>query len=81
LVAVFVSVSIAPSVVARAPRPHEEVPGDGEGVGGYRDAEPSSGKGADEPPAVPPWVEAPNMHYVDFCIVNWYWFSVFITRI
>lgn len=83
LVAVFVCVSIVPSVMARAPKPHEDA-GDGEGIGGYRDAEdvePLSGEGADESATVSPWTEAPNMHYVDSYIMNWYWFIVLMKRI
>jgi len=84
LVAAFICVSIAPSVMARAPRPNEEVPGDGEGVGGYRDAEdiePPSGEGADEPAAVSVGIETPNTRYMDSYIMNWYWFVVLMKRI
>jgi hypothetical protein len=71
--------SVAPNVIAHAPKPHEDA-GDGETVGGYRDAERSPGKAADDPPAVSPWTEGQIIYFVNISRVDWYWFTGFIKR-
>jgi hypothetical protein len=85
LVAVFVSVSIAPSAMARPPRPREEVPGDADDVGGLKDPEsvrPNQESGSNTEPYVQ---QSPRRNQVtravDVRLWHWYWFNVLVKRL
>jgi len=77
-VVLFITMSIAPSVSARVPKPHEQVPGDGEDITGMKD--PATGgsaeqeaQGADE--------LFDGSYSAQGCVIHprilyWYWYEI-----
>ena len=80
----FVAGSVVPSAVARAPKPHEEVPGDADDIGGMKDPEPNPQDAATSSAGARVqslFGEDNDVYSVELQLWGWYWFNVLATRL